>query len=860
MQTTNLASRFGGVLALLARRGPSVGLVAAVLTVVVGAASLALGASGFGYLVLVLGLGMGAGWAATFALYRLTVVQPLVKLTRETVAPAQLDTATLSDTLAALAEGDLTRKVAWQSRSVAVSSSSEVNRLSTGIADIIARLTEGASRLNSMTDEACQRLLFVGADGYLQGQTCAEAMGRALNGRGQVLVVTFQFRHAGLELRRKGFEGMLHEKYPGIEILPAIEAPYDPAGQREAILPLLKKYPRLAGIYSTVAAAGTAWAVSDMGLAGKVTVLCHDLTEDVAPWVQKGVITGSIGQDPFAQGHDPVIHLFNNLVAGWQPPDSRLLTAMDMVSAANVNQFWQNGLGIVESEAMAARRPKPMKASPHRVRILVLGMAENKFWDPVHGGVLAAAEELRKFNGEVEWLVPEGTGPFDVPTRSEAIEAALKQNWDAMATPIMDTALVESLNRVIQAGIPVATFNSEPSSLRGLMTHLSHRAEKLLTVSSHLAQTAEHSGESTHQIADNVSQMAAAVTNEATAMTRANASLERIAESVEAIASGAAEQGKAAERLSQAANHISVAVKAAGSSSETVVASTIQAVTTAERGSEAIRQTLQQMESIERAVESSASTIQETNSRAQQIGEIVGTIEDIAAQTNLLALNAAIEAARAGEQGKGFAVVASEVRKLAEKSAAATKEISAIIATVQETARRAAEAMDVAMRKVHDGSSLAQHSGQALDELLESAKTTHRQTGEVASANQAVAAVMDDLTTAIDRVSAVISDNIDKSELAAAGIRETLEIVESVAAISEENAASAERVAVTTSEVSAQAKDVNEAAAALTGIARELEGSTASFKLSRKDAEEAAQLADAGPEKLESSTARKKAA
>jgi methyl-accepting chemotaxis protein len=379
------------------------------------------------------------------------------------------------------------------------------------------------------------------------------------------------------------------------------------------------------------------------------------------------------------------------------------------------------------------------------------------------------------------------------------------------------------------------------------MTTLAHRAQKLMAVSGDLAASAQSSGAATRQIAENISQMAQAATSEAEAMNRANASIEHITESVDAIATGAREQAEAAESLSQAAIHIADAVQVAGSSSELVVAATIQARATAESGSEAVRQTLAQMKSIESAVDSSAATIEETNSRAQQIGEIVDTIEDIAAQTNLLALNAAIEAARAGDQGRGFAVVASEIRKLAEKSAAATKEISAIIATVQATARRAAEAMAVAMQKVHDGSSMAQHSGEALDELLESAVTTQRQTSEMADANRTVANVMDDLTAAIDRVSVVVKANMERSEMASASIRETLDIVETVAAISEENAASAERVAASTGMVSQQAQEVNEAASDLTDIARELEGSTARFKLtwSEVDGEAAADAAKA---------------
>jgi methyl-accepting chemotaxis protein len=848
MESDNFVSRLIAWRHLLVRWGIYLGLGLALVCAALAGLAFVIGSAAAATPFVVLGFGLAVGWGVTWVVYVFSVARPLAQLAAATEDLAGTDAAALSDVLAAVAEGDLTRRLELRTKPVSVSGTAEVSRLGEGIGEIMARLGESASSLNSTTDEACQRLFYVGPDGYVQGQVCGEAMGRAI-GKGQVLIVTSSFEHAGLELRRKGFEGVLHEHYPGIEIVQSMESPYPAAEMRAAVAPMLKKYPRLAGLYLTVVGAGAAWAVADAGLAGKLTLICHDIVNEAMPYVVKGVISAVSGQDPYAQGHDTVIYLFNHLAAGWLPSESRMLTSMDLVTAADCNQYWQAGKGIIESPAMAERRPKPMRVSARPLRIAVLGIEDAVFWDDVRVGTHAAATELKPYNAEVEWIVPEPDGAFDLAIRAAAIEKLVEQGYDAIATPINDTGLVASINYAVARGVPVATFNSELSSLRGLMTTLHHRAQKLMSVSSGLATSAQSSGAATRQIAENISQMAQAATSEAGAMNRANASIEHITESVDAIATGAREQAEAAESLSQAATHIAEAVQLAGSSSESVVAATIQARATAESGSEAVRQTLAQMKSIESAVDSSAATIEETNSRAQQIGEIVDTIEDIAAQTNLLALNAAIEAARAGDQGKGFAVVASEIRKLAEKSAAATKEISAIIATVQATARRAAEAMDVAMQKVHDGSSMAHHSGEALDELLESAVTTQRQTSEMADANRTVANVMDDLTAAIERVSVVVRANMERSQMASASIRETLDIVESVAAISEENAASAEAVAASTGMVSQQAEEVNEAALELTDIARELEGSTAHFKLtwSEGDGDAAAASGDAGP-------------
>jgi len=116
-------------------------------------------------------------------------------------------------------------------------------------------------------------------------------------------------------------------------------------------------------------------------------------------------------------------------------------------------------------------------------------------------------------------------------------------------------------------------------------------------------------------------------------------------------------------------------------------------------------------------VESSAESILALAEQAQAIGEIIATVNDIAEQTNLLALNAAIEAARAGEAGRGFAVVADEVRKLAEHSRSATKDIAALIKAIQAETNEAVVVMEEGTKEVEGGATLADQAGRALDAI-----------------------------------------------------------------------------------------------------------------------------------------------
>jgi diguanylate cyclase (GGDEF)-like protein len=439
--------------------------------------------------------GIGLGWAISSAVYRRTVSGPLAQIADSIETLAALDVLGLVDELAQLAEGERASRLEVHASPVPLPSNRSVRRVAVALNTTISRLQTGAHQFWAASEEPCRRLFYVGPDDYLLGCNCADAMGSLLPFGGQVLLLIPRFPHAGIELRRRGFESMLRERYPGVEIVGAVESSYAEMRMAEGIRAFLKTHPRLAGIYCTEAmgVAGVVDALAKNTGGARPVVICHDIVDGTIAGIQSGAIAGTVTQDPFGQGHDTPIHLFNAVAHGWQPPEPRLITKSELVTRDNYRQFWRPDDGSIEDSKTAEARAKPIGPSRDRLRIAVLGVEDVEFWTPVRNGVLAAAEELADFNATVEWIVPEGNQGFvDISLRGPVVDQLVRDGYDAIASAIYSLDLVPYLNRAVDAGVVVATLNSEASSLQGLVATLSKERKRLEIAATGLEVAAHH--------------------------------------------------------------------------------------------------------------------------------------------------------------------------------------------------------------------------------------------------------------------------------------------------------------------------------------------------------------------------------
>ena len=201
----------------------------------------------------------------------------------------------------------------------------------------------------------------------------------------------------------------------------------------------------------------------------------------------------------------------------------------------------------------------------------------------------------------------------------------------------------------------------------------------------------------------------------------------------------------------------------------------------AEAGSDIVSRSVSALGEVGRSAETMSGEVRDLGQQAEAIGAIMTVISDIADQTNLLALNAAIEAARAGEAGRGFAVVADEVRKLAEKTMTATREVGAAISGIQKGTQRSIDAMGIAADNVQTAAALAEESGSALSDIVSQVVNTADQVRAIAAAAEEQSAASDEINRSISEINEISSETLNTMQEAAKAVHSLAEQAQELA-------------------------------------------------------------------------------
>jgi PAS domain S-box-containing protein len=258
-----------------------------------------------------------------------------------------------------------------------------------------------------------------------------------------------------------------------------------------------------------------------------------------------------------------------------------------------------------------------------------------------------------------------------------------------------------------------------------------------------------------------------------------SSSATEILAAAEQIAVGSQRQADEITNTSSAVEEMAASMSQVSRNADASAEAARRALEMAEHGDRAVKDNSEAMLRIDNAVQVTSEKMRHLGARSLEISEIMDLIDDIAAQTNLLALNAAIEAAHAGEAGVGFSVVAEEIRKLAERSARATRDVGSLIKAIQSEISQAMAAMDAGMSEVKGGSLLASQASHALQNISSAVRQSSELIEEISAASEEQARVTTNLAGAMQTISSITLET-------SAGAHETAQTIQSMVSLCEQ--------------------------------------------------------------------------
>ncbi len=357
-----------------------------------------------------------------------------------------------------------------------------------------------------------------------------------------------------------------------------------------------------------------------------------------------------------------------------------------------------------------------------------------------------------------------------------------------------------------EAGEQTATtVNEMLASIRSV-------AENAAEMSTAAADASSSTGEmaaSVEEVAENAGGLSAAAEDTATSIVQTLASIRQVSENTEALSAAAEQTSSSIAEMSSSVKSVEQKSLEAAKLAERV------AQRASDQGMAAAREAIGGMENIRTTVEATAEMINRLGKRSLEIGQILKVIDEVTDQTSLLALNAAILAAQAGEHGKGFAVVAEEIRELAERTAASTKEIANVIASVQQDTANSVQAMSRGRAAVENGVELVKVTSDVFAQVAESSKqsaemaraielTTAEQARGVSQINDAAV----NIAGQIERIAAAMQEQQKGSERIAQAAEKMRDITRQMKVSTQEQTVGSKQIARAVEAVTTQAAQV----------------------------------------------------
>jgi methyl-accepting chemotaxis protein len=312
----------------------------------------------------------------------------------------------------------------------------------------------------------------------------------------------------------------------------------------------------------------------------------------------------------------------------------------------------------------------------------------------------------------------------------------------------------------------------------------------------------------------------------------ATSKVNALTEAISTIAAGAEQQTRSLDETALAVSNMASSIEEVVAQVDSLSTSTTETSRTAERGGAAIGTIVDGMHTIGTTINGLAADVRQLGNNSEQIGDIVKVIDRIAEQTNLLALNAAIEAARAGEHGRGFAVVASEIRKLADGSVQATREIAGHIGATQNVISEVVNAMERLTERVEESTSSTNSASGALQEIVSAVLAANQQIGEISTVTRAMSANSYQVIRQIEEITKSVTMALKATQSMTLQSDDVSKAFSDISSISQQNASSVEVLTYVNREVTDAAQRMLGSVEQMNELAGTIDAGLSQYKVS----------------------------